>query len=224
MPNLKIQVWYHCKLSGGGIPDPDAAAEIAAEQLNALGESGLGKAASEVHLGINGDHGDGLVLGQLIPPGIPVFLHVHGSDDRWEHPTLSLLQRYLKPGQAVLYHHSKGVTQPKDAFHHLHRRTMEHYLVWNWRRCVRDLERGYEVAGINLVDEILRPVLPGRFFAGNFWWARSDWLMKLAKIDPNDRNRLTAEWWVCNHKGQRPMAIDYERPDLDKWCRSLVRA
>lgn len=220
MPSLKIAIWYHCKLSGGGIPDSDAAAEIAAEQMNALENSGLRQAASEIHLGINGNDGDALLVSALAPPGAQ--LHIHGRDDRWEHPTLSAMQKWIEPGWAVFYHHSKGVTQPKDAFHHLHRRTMEHYLVWNWRRCVHDLARGYDAVGINLVDEILRPVLPGRFFAGNFWWARSDWLLKLEPIDPNDRNRLSAEWWVCNRKGQRPWAVDYERPELSRWCQHLI--
>ncbi len=218
---MKIAVWYHCKLSGGGIPSADAAVNILYEQMTALVESGLADAADEIHAGINGNDGDAFLVSSFAP--VKTQLHVHGQDDRWEQPTLRALQLWMKPGWAVFYHHSKGVTQPDDPFHHLHRRTMEQHLVWNWRTCVRDLERGYDLAGINLVDEILRPVLPGRFFAGNFWWARSDWLLRLAKIDPNDRDRLSAERWVCNGKGPRPLAVDYERPRLADWCRGLLQ-
>ena len=217
---MKIAVWYHCKLSGDGIPSEDAAISIMYEQMEALKNSGLAEAAEEIHIGVNGDDGQGLLAASLAPDESVV--HVHGKDARSELPTFALIRHWIPCHQdwAVLYHHSKGVTKPYEEFHHHHRRTMEAAVVWKWKRCVDDLERGYDAVGINLVDPKTRPVLPGRFFAGNFWWARADYLAQLRPIPDscrdysNTEERCLAEGWVGNNSPRRPMMLDYERPHL----------
>jgi len=211
---MKLGVFYHCKISGEGIPNPSAANLIVAEQMAALRNSGLAQEA-DVHVGINGSDLDAMeIVGLLVENA---KLHVHGNLARWEFPTLRLLQQWSidNPNSAVFYHHGKGVTNPEDEFRRHHRREMERFLVWNWRECVYDLQRGYEAVGINLVDPISRPVLPGRYFAGNFWWAQTNFVAKLAPIPSDCTDRIFAEGWLLSCPGPT-VCLDYERPDLYK--------
>jgi hypothetical protein len=92
---------------------------------------------------------------------------------------------------------------------------MEKAVITNWPVCVKDLERGYDAVGVNLVHPIKRPVLPGRFFAGNYWWARANYMLKLPKLPDTCAwaNRCLAEWWVGSGPGE-PRFMDYERPEL----------
>lgn len=229
---MKIAVWYHCKLAGEGIPQEDYAIVIMAEQMGALKESGLAAAASEIHIGVNGDDSQGLLASALAPD--KAVIHPHGPQARTELPTFALLRRWL-PKHAdwlVLYHHSKGVTQAKDGRDDRekteHRRSMETACVWNWQQCVKDLERGFQAVGINWVDPITRPVLPGRFYAGNFWWARADYLLTLPPLPDKAREyglfeRTKAEMWIGSAK-VRPFTLDYERPALSDWCQPMIKS
>lgn len=220
---MKIAVWYHCKLVGTGIPNPEVSVQIMAEQMAALEISGLADSAQEIHIGVNGDDSQRALAASLAPS--KAITHANGDGARSELPTFEILRRWLPehPDWAVLYHHSKAVTQPNDPFHHHHRRVMEKACVWNWRQCVADLGRGYDAVGVNLVDPDTRPVLPGRFFAGNFWWARADYLLQLKPIPEecrdynNTAERCLAEGWIGNNSPRRPRTIDYERPELTWW-------
>jgi hypothetical protein len=210
---VRIAVWYHAKITGSGIPDSEKAVVIVAEQMAALEFSGLAFDASEITIGVNGPEADGRLVAQLAPRGAKVY--AHGENSRFEFNTLRLLQHWLQyhHGWAVFYHHSKGVTNPADDFKHFHRRRMQSFLIKDWRRCVHDLERGFEAVGINLVDPITRPAFGNlRFFAGNFWAARSDYLLRLPTLPEESNNRLLAEQWIGQSK-QRPIMFDYEFPE-----------
>lgn len=211
---MKIAIFYHCKIRGSGIPDELAAQVIVGEQLQALHSSELLEHADEFTIGIDGDARDRDLIDSVCPCA-RVLIVPHNGRATFEFGTLELLRQSLRPGWAVLYHHSKGVTQPQDTFHHTHRRTMERHLVWEWRKCVRALECGCDAVGINLVHEERRPVLPGTFFAGNFWWARSDYAMSLPPINVMDSIRTNAEGWITR-SGIRPFPrlYDFERPEL----------
>lgn len=219
---MKIAVWYHCKLSGAGIPDACAAREIMLEQVAALKASGLAAFAQEIHAGINGGPADASVVRKAFPDN--ATLHIHGLYARTELPTFSVLRRWLPshPDWFVLYHHSKGVTLPNDETKKHHRLVMQKACVENWENCVCDLERGFDAVGINLVDPDTRPGGGAfgkvRFFAGNFWWARASYLLQLPRIpdratEYSIRQRCIAEMWIGSCK-QRPIMFDYERPEL----------
>ncbi len=211
---MKIALFYHCKIRGSGIPDELAAQVIVGEQLQALQQSGLLAVADEFTIGIDGDKQDLSKVAELCPCD-RASLVAHNGRATFEFGTLEFLRQSLRRGWAVLYHHSKGVTKPHDAFHHEHRRTMERHLIWEWPKCVRALECGCDAVGVNLVHEDRRTVLPGTFFAGNFWWARSDYLMKLPPLNVMDSIRTNAEGWVTQ-SGVRPLPrlYDFERPEL----------
>jgi len=212
-----IAVWYHCILSGGSVPiDTEFACRILASQMRVLKDSGLLDEADEFHVGVNGNEEDAQVV-RLLSPCDKVEIRAHGPKATTEIPTLKWLQDWLPehPDWFVLYHHCKGVTKPHDEFTQHHRHVMEKAVITNWPTCVADLERGYDAVGVNLVHPIKRPVLPGRFFAGNFWWARANYLLKLPKLPATCSwaNRCMAEGWVCSGPGE-PKFMDYERPQL----------
>lgn len=216
---MNIAVWYHCKVSGSGIPDRGAALEIVRGQMSALAESGLAKAAEAIHLGVNGSPDDAADVKGMAPE--KALLHFHGKAARSELPTFALLRRWLPTHSnwAVFYHHSKGVTQPASEEKAHHRELMEKALVWNWTTCLADLLRGFEAVGINLVDPDTRPIFGKyRFFAGNFWWAQSNYLLQLPPLPASVTEysvpqRCLAEMWIGRCQ-RRPIMLDYERPEL----------
>jgi hypothetical protein len=193
---MKIAVYYHCKLSGEGIVDPDFAQLVMAEQMNVLHLSGLLGALTEFHVGVNGGDRDAR-LAELMAPA-PAVVHVHGPSARTEIPTLNLIRARLEPGWFILYHHSKGITHPNDLFTAHWRRCMEKACVRNWTHCIGALVNGSDSAGAHwLSRERFGPNVTTPFWGGTFWWARSEHLLKLPPLpEPTWANRWEAESWI----------------------------
>lgn len=212
-----IAIWYHCKLSGIGIPDSNLAWAIFVGQMMLLKECGLLEAAQEFHIRINGVLTEAQRISRVVPTA-DVLPNRYGQ--RSELPTFAHLRAWLKthPDWYVLYHHSKGVTKPTCPVRRNQRNRMEEHVIKNWKTCVADLDKGYEAVGINMVHPKKRPAQPGRYFAGNFWWANSNYLRTLPTIPDSvkqycDPERCVAEGWVGSGKGE-PKFMDYERPEL----------
>ena len=204
---MKLAVWYHCVLSGPRIPSEDFAVSILSEQMHALKESGLFDAAQQRCFCVNGGDVDFLTLASFVPaPGNVVANHEGQS----EIPTMNLLRQNLKPGWAVMYHQMKGVTHPGLESYDICRRRMEHACVWNWRRCVADLERGYDAVGCHwLTPERFPGQVTSPFFGGTFWWAGSDYLMQLPPLPADTHeNRYEAESWIGRRRPY-PHVQDY---------------
>lgn len=203
-----IAVWYHCCLSGPGIPSAEQAVNILAEQMWALKASGLSDAAAELHIGINGPVEDQL-LAMGLAPEKSVF-HRYGPESRGEGHTLRQMKQSLQPGNYVLYHHTKGVTHPGDGYAPW-RRCMQRVCVENWRRCVDQLERGAETVGAHWLSHdrytLIHPTQ--QYWGGTFWWASSDYLLTLPPIVVDDVNGkcYEAEVWI-GKCGRHPRAVD----------------
>lgn len=191
---MKIAVWYHCLITGPRIPSEDNAIGILSEQMADLKASALAEQADEIHIGVNGPDHDLLTVSCFVPDRS--ILHAN-HDGQSELATMALLQRWLKPGWAVLYHHIKGVQHAPNAGFHNWRRNMQRVCVLGWRECVMALENGYDTAGAHWFTPE-RGALPGqRYWPGNFWWSKSEHLMTLPKL-PEDKyeRRYDAEDWV----------------------------
>ena len=204
---MKLAIFYHCLLSGPRLPSEDFALAILAEQMHALKESGLFDAAQQRCFCVNGGDGDFLTLGSLAPaPGNIVAHH----DGQSEIPTMNLLRQNLKPGWFVMYHQMKGVTHPGEVSYENWRRRMEHACVWNWQRCVADLERGYDAVGCHwLTPERFPGAVTSPFFGGTYWWARSEYLMQLPPLPADTHaNRYEAESWIGRRRPY-PRVQDY---------------
>jgi len=203
---MKIAVWYHCVLSGTRIPSENNAIAILSEQMSSLKRSGLADAAHEIHIGINGSDSDALTVCAFAPERS--VLHISPNGDT-ELPTMNAMRNWLKPGWAVLYHHIKGVQHPANHSFHNWRRGMERVCVFEWQACVSALDR-YDTVG----SRWHTPYPTQRYWPGNFWWARSEYLMGLAPlVDPQYHNRTEwdnryeAEVWIGKCNGQ-PKILD----------------
>ena len=204
---MKIAVWYHGLLSGPRLPDPDWVRLVFAEQMSALGRSGLAARADELHVCLNGPDGDALLAAELLPEG--ALLEMNGPDAQTELATLGRLRSWLRPGWLVLYHHLKGAQYPNQAVWNNWRRCMEFQCVWNWERCLRILGAGYDTVGAHWMDNATYPMVPPgqRYWGGNFWWAKSDYLLTLPPLSPDRHDlRYDAEVWI----GQSPTPPRYK--------------
>jgi hypothetical protein len=174
-----------------------AAYRIVAEHLDALSKSGLADALGKIQVGIAGPP---KVRGRILDRfyrTIPTEV-VAEADEGWEQVTLQVLwgRRESLKG-AVLYAHTKGAADP-TSWNAKWRRSMTKHVVGGWRRAIGALETA-DAVGCHWIDEELRLRYTRNptnvhFFAGNFWWARADYIGKLAP--PSLDNRWEAEKWI----------------------------
>jgi hypothetical protein len=114
------------------------------------------------------------------------------ADTGWEQPSLHWIQEHLLESDgAVLYCHSKGAAYG-TALHDKWRRVMTYDVVTNWEQAV-SLLADVDVVGSwwHFPSERMGPV---GYFAGNFWWARVDFLRTLPA--PIMEHRFGAEGWL----------------------------
>lgn len=208
-----IAIFYHAIFSGGTIPvDTSFACSIMREQMSALKRSGLMDQADEMHVGVNGDEGDAAIARMLIPRPSVKFT-AHGPHTTTEIPTLNVLRNWL-PGHEdwrVMYHHLKGVTHPGEALYEAWRRRLEKAVVWGWRSCIADMDRGIDSCGAHwLTREQFPNLVHGPpFWGGTFWWATANYLLTLPPLPPATwANRFEAEHWI-GKSPQRARVRDY---------------
>ena len=95
----------------------------------------------------------------------------------------------------LLYLHTKGVS-------HLHPnmkrnidawvRYLDLYNISKWEECVNALDT-HDVAGGLYVEE-------PKHFSGNFWWANSDYIKTLPRLNQYNINEFNrGEFWVCSN-------------------------
>jgi len=113
----------------------------------------------------------------------------------YEFPALRMVKKHTEPGDRVLYLHTKGVSRKNDKA-----KNWRDYLLWGnverWRENVDALDN-HDLSGVLFVNAPFwkNRVGASRFYAGNFWWARGDYIDKLDS--PETRaNRWAAEGWV----------------------------
>lgn len=206
---MKIAIWYHCVLRGPRIPSEDHAVAVLQSQMNALRDSGACNDIEEFHIGVNGSAGDCLLALSLAPSKWCVPGHHQFENGQSELTTLGALQKWLKPGWLVLYHHIKGVQYPNNPVWDRWRNCMEKVCVWNWETCVRTIVGGgFDTVGAHWMTDKKYPMVgkDQRYWGGNFWWATSDYLMTLPPLPADSfENRYEAEVWIG--KSPRPPRI-----------------
>lgn len=219
--SIPIIIFHHaCFLLGEPPVISDSAIQIGLEQMRDLKESGLLDAASELHVGLNGGQESEFLAQSIFPEKAKV--KYHGLQSRSENLTLVMIEERMKSieGEAfVLYEHQKGSSHAQGSdygtFAGKWRIRMMHYLVSNWRYCVRDLGT-YDAVGCHW--------LTGQgwdhsqhYFAGNCWFARASFLKTLPSIFKRERiktsgidsleSRYEAEVWIGN--GRMPFIKSY---------------
>lgn len=208
-----IAVFYHCKLSGEGIPSTDLALRIIQDQMQELQRSGLAHASGGVFAFVNGGFSDELALGMLLPPNGVVTRH--GAKSRGETATIRVLHDWAKhhPGHLVCYHHTKGVSHPNDLYRNW-RLCMQNAVITNWELCCLDLQRGYDTVGAHwfrFKDQ--------NYWGGNFWWATTEYLAGLPEVRDGHTGgkAYEAEVWI-GRSSRRPATRDYAPHFPQKGC------
>jgi hypothetical protein len=219
-----ICIVYHSLFVLGDPPEilPNALA-IIHEQMEALKTSGLLAAASEMICGVNGGEESRVFVESILPEKAKVVYH--GLKSRAENLTIVEIEKWapLHPNWNILYFHSKGATHAIDSSYgegvsKPWRVGMMQDLVLNWKRCVADLESGYDIACShwmwNMADGTQH--IP----AGNFLWVTSNFAAKLPSIYLRERIKMSGiaavesrfESEVLWGNGERPNVKSY-RPN-----------
>lgn len=207
---MKIAIFYHT-LFYIGDQLRMSAVNVVREQMTQLKQSGLLDAADQFVVGINGGEESAQLANVLIPSKADITLH--GLASRAENLTIVEIEKWVRDhlDWAVLYFHSKGATHEPNSdygkFAGRWRRCMMNHMVSNWRGCVDNLRDGYEATGCHWMTG-LGSDKSQNIFAGNFWWATSDFLRDVPSIFLRDRikvsgiasleSRYEAEVWIGN--------------------------
>lgn len=214
-----IAIFYHCLfyLDRADNLLPNALA-VVAEHVNQFRQSGLSEAAAQFHVGVNGGQESEAIARALFPKTASITFH--GLGCHTENRTILELEQWLgrHSDWYVLYAHAKGAThEPGHALSTGWRRCMSKHAILNWRRCVLDLDAGYEAVGSHWLVPPLTPI--GQYiFAGNFWWAKAAFLATIPSILGRERikisgldaleSRYEAEVKIGNGP-RRPIIRDY---------------
>ena len=113
----------------------------------------------------------------------------------FEKPALLAIEKYAIENEGyVLYLHSKGVSNPGDENKVKWRRLMMRELVEKWESCMFELLK-YDIIGVNW-----REMPPVSHYCGNFWYASTYYLRKLAKFEQYYQHPRFQIWDAVNHK------------------------
>jgi hypothetical protein len=202
----QVAIFYHVYLGGGEIPcDHENVVGIISEQLSALHASGLMAGVEHFSIGVSGSEYDAFMVAAMAPEA-----HVtQNSSGLGEVPTIQMLQAFCKshPNWYVLYIHTKGAIY--KGFQHVvaWRKCMENCVIWRWQSCLADLESGVDSCGCHWLTPMRFPIIGNNpYWAGNFFWARSDFLNTLPPVNTN--TRYDAEAWIGTGR-RKPRVRDY---------------
>lgn len=202
-----ICVIYHA-LTHLGTPPVlhENAVNIIHEQMYHLEASGLLDACSDLIVGLNGGNESLEIANILIPAKAQIVLH--GLQCRNECRTIAVMEEWVKdhPGWYVLYFHTKGAVTECD-LNNRWRRCMMKGCILRWQDCIQALEQGFESAGVHWWPN--KGVHGDQhYYAGNFFWATSNFLRTLPSIYERARiresgidnvdSRYESEVWIGN--------------------------
>jgi Methyltransferase domain len=189
-----VKVFFHLACMGNW-------KEVFNEQMTQLNRNGFNK----INLTVLGSEQDLQVVKDIMDMCYIDGNIIFNSPDHtcFEQPAMIAIEEYARCNSGyVLYLHSKGVSNSSDINKMKWRRLMMSELVDNWRNCMIQLPH-WDVIGVNW-----RTMPPTSHFSGNFWYASTDYLRKLADFktyydnprydisNSNFNKRLGCEFWI----------------------------
>jgi len=160
------------------------------QHWKALKQSGLWDNLHQFYYGVVGSKENRAKV-RLTLPGICVS----EADTGWEQVTLSKVQQYSRwrKNRAVFYAHTKGAWSD-DGLATAWRESMTHDTVMRWKEAYRSLN-SHDVAGAFwLKSQEPEHREHEYFFAGNYWWANTEYLRQLPEL--RYETRYQAEGWI----------------------------
>jgi len=211
--------YFHARLSGGKNVDSGASINSAygrqqfREQMASFTQTGLLQSCEQFLIGLNGCDEDAEFVSRFVQPNVVV---VHHGNCESLLPTMYHLQKLLPKyeSMAIGFAHTKGITKPGDAMTTAWRDCMEKHVVHDWRKCVLDLQNGYDAVGCHWLHNSPNDPNANRwggnsFFGGVFWWSTHKYLATLPDLPPRATDRHSwylPELWLGNGK---PRIKDY---------------
>jgi len=173
MTDIKI-FWHVNELNGWN--------NVMDQQWDLIEKSGLEDAASEINICINGQPwtidawNRSKNSNKNVVKTKTIFVNKDAAYHEW--PTLMQMHHTAKTSEKpfyICYIHLKGLLRWGDPNVGDWRDFMNYFTIERWRDNVEALDQGAQVVGTNYNTE------PWPHFAGNFWWAKSDYV---ATLDP----------------------------------------
>jgi hypothetical protein len=161
----------------------------ATEHFEKLRVSGLLDELDGIYLGVVGSRENRRKVKRALRHHVTVE-----ADEGWEQVTLNKLRDFCQTDDGVvLYAHTKGAWSQSELAK-VWRVSMTHDVVTRWRECVYALEKVQCAGPFWLRSDMPEHSEHESFFAGNFWWARSDYVRTLEPVGLE--NRFQAEGWI----------------------------
>jgi hypothetical protein len=207
MTNIKI-FWHVNELGGWN--------HVMDQQWDLINSSGLRDAASEINMCLNGQpwtFTNWLQSKNTNDPEGKIKLVSLNKDAAYhEWPTLMyMLQQAREASEPyyICYIHLKGLLRYGDPNVGDWRDFMNWATIEQWRDNVEALDKGADAVGTNY------NTTPWPHFAGNFWWARSEYIAKLQPI-PHPEDRLNHNFTQFTRHPTNP----HWRFDHEAWLHS----
>lgn len=181
---------------------------MVSDQMKRLRESGLLAHTKKLFVScIVKDSGEAKALRSLLGDGPIEIISVRTDGTAYEFPALEYIHNLSQKEDFLFYYfHTKGISyQSLQSDDHLFlgfrakieawRQMMEYFLMDCWQMAVNVLSDGYDTYGCYLF-----PPFKNKMYAGNFWWARSDYFRTLPPLDQKTKseNRFMAEEWLLS--------------------------
>lgn len=182
--------------------------ELAGEQVARLKDSGLYDATTRLYIScITADKSVPSQLLDIIGRDKAELISVESDPKKYEYPALEFLRaKCVEEDCLIYYFHTKGISYRAvgntdrrfNAFKRnieSWRRMMEYFLFYKWQVAVNALSSGYDVYGCYRLPP---PPKAYYLYAGNFWWARSEYIRRLTPFTEERKNndRFFAEEWL----------------------------
>lgn len=199
--NIKdIYIFYHCYFD-----QKDNWLKIFNKTFNCIKTSGLNDVCKEIYINCAGNTID-KNLNIVKNFSNNVYIAVNGND---EIETINMLWEKSKEvtNSAMLYLHTKGVTHdPNNPRILSWTNLMEYFNIIKWKDCIEKLDT-FDTCGVNLKYSPVPGMIHDtpQHYHGNFWWANSEYVKKLNKVEYGDR--MNAEFWIANNEFCNPSSL-----------------
>ena len=181
--------------------------ELVKDQVAELRNSGLLRRTNKLYVScITQNENDLDVIKDIIGRDKCEIVAVSNNDSAYEYPALDAMQEKAKISNRFFayYFHTKGISYywasreqnpNKDSLILCGFAWRKYYCFVHYKIAIRALKQGYDCYGVYYKN------YRDRHFAGNFWWADSEYLKKLPTISERERkDRLKAESWIGRNK------------------------
>ena len=183
---MRLTHFYHVYADGDWLTP-------ATEHIEELAMSGLLDNLDDLFLGIVGSRENRRKVKRALRHQVVVE-----ADEGWEQVTLNAVHDFAQiDSGAIFYAHTKGAWSNSELARQW-RVSMTYDTVTRWQECVKALTMVEAAGPYWLKSWEPEHVDHDFFFAGNFWWARSDYIRTLSPVSVS--NRYQAEGWIGLNK------------------------